>query len=284
MSFMTKTLAAAATMTLVGGAVAYASGTAHAATPSCGSACVDVFSDQFSGGIDTGHPGFLMDSFKQGIATGTSVILFQESNHDPALDFVFENQGTVADFFAAGLVGATTALHYGCIAGTSAFPTCIFAKDQSHDADADDNANLDAFEVEYAPFGAATGQCVGVAATPTSGEHVTLQPCGVSSKTVWIVDAFDGGSSPEGFGDDGAFGHHPNDSAVPLINGANTNFSHPFVLTYPSNSFPTDHPRPVLFVSNLTGFFTGIFPSVTTANADVSSNQLWDALTGTVTG
>lgn len=283
MSLKVKALAVAATLTLVGGAAAYASGTAHAATPSCGSSCLDVFNDQFSGGIDTGHPGFLMDSYKQGIATGTPIILFRESNSDPALDFVFENQGTVADFFAAGLVGAATALHYGCIASVN-FPDCVYAADHSHDHDADDNANLDAFEIEYAPFGAPTGQCVGVAATPTPGEQVTLQPCGASSKTVWIVDAFDGGSSPEGFGDDGAFGNHPNDSAVPLINGANTNFSHPFVLTYPSNGFPTDHPRPVMFVSNLTGFFTGIFPSPTLATADIASNQVWDALTGPVSG
>jgi hypothetical protein len=33
------------------------------------------------------------------------------------------------------------------------------------------------------------GQCVGVAATATAGEHVTLQPCGVSSKTLWIADS-----------------------------------------------------------------------------------------------
>jgi hypothetical protein len=239
---------------------------------------VDVFSDQFSGGVDTGHPGFLLDSYKQGIATGTPMILFRESNGDPALDFVFENQGTVADFFAAGLINSATALHYGCIAGVT-FPDCVFGTVASKG-----NANLDAFEVEYAPFGAATGQCVGVAATPTSGEKVTLQPCGVSSKTVWIVDAFDGGRAPHAFGDDGAFGHHHNDSSVPLINGANTNFSHPFVMTYPSSGYPTDRPRPVIFVSNLTGFFTGVFPDVTTARADVNSNQLWDALTGTVTG
>ena len=39
-----------------------------------------------------------------------------------------------------------------------------------------------------------------------------------------------------------------------MINGSDTNFSHPFVLTYPSNGYPTDIPRPQLMSSNLTGF------------------------------
>ena len=47
---------------------------------------------------------------------------------------------------------------------------------------------------------------------------------------------------------------------VPLINGSNTNFSHPFVLTYPSNGYPTDKPRPQLYTSNLTGFSKGAGP------------------------
>jgi len=250
--------------------------TAYAATPSCGPSCVDVFSDQFGDGV-TGHPGFLMDSAKQGVATGTSIILFRESNHDPAEDFVFENQGTVSDFAQAGLVSPMTSLHYGCIAGTVAFPTCVFGTDES-----DGNANLDAYEIEYTPFGAATGECAGLAATPVAGEKVTLQPCGVSGRTVWIVDAFDGSGGPEQFGDSNSFGESTGtEDGVPLINGANTNFSHPFVLTYP-DGYPTDQPRPVLQVTNLTGFFRGIFPDNTTATMDVSSSQLWDALTGTV--
>ena len=76
-----------------------------------------------------------------------------------------------------------------------------------------------AFEIEYAPFGVDSGLCSGVAATAYQGEHVTLQPCGVSGKTVWIVDF-----------NENNFDNFP---GVPLINGSNTNFSHPFVLTYP---------------------------------------------------
>ncbi len=259
MSFTSKMLAGAAALALAGSGVALASaGVAHAATPSCGISCVDIFNDQF-GDAATGHPAFLLDSYKQGVATGTPLILFRESNHDPAEDFVFENQGTVADFYAAGLVGASTALHYGCIPGVN-FPDCGFGP-----------FDLEAYEVEYAPFGAPTGQCVGVAATPTAGEKVTLQPCGVSAKTVWIVDLVDGALGAEPFG-----------NGVPLINGANNNFSHPFVMTYPDNGYPTDMPRPVINVTNLSGHFTGVFPNNSTITANVNSNQLWDAFTGTV--
>jgi hypothetical protein len=95
-----------------------------------------------------------------------------------------------------------------------------------------------ALEIQYSPFGVDSGLCVGVAATAVAGEKVTLQPCGVSAKTVWIVDSAD--TVRHGY--------------VPLINGSDTNFSQPFVLTYPSAGYPTDMPRPELYVTNLTGF------------------------------
>ncbi len=113
-------------------------------------------------------------------------------------------------------------LHYGggATLGTGTFP---------------DDA---AFEIQYSPYGVDSGLCMGVAATAVAGEGVTLQPCGVSAKTVWIVDSAD--TVRHGY--------------VPLINGSDTNFSQPFVLTYPSSGYPTDKPRPQLYVTNLTGF------------------------------
>jgi len=59
---------------------------------------------------------------------------------------------------------------------------------------------------------------------------------------------------------------------IPLINGSDTNFSQPFVLTYPVNGYPTDMPRPQLTVTNLTGFTQGADgPELGT----VKGNQLW---------
>ena len=69
-------------------------------------------------------------------------------------------------------------------------------------------------------------------------------------------------------------------NGVPLINGSNTNFSQPFVLTYPNNGFPTDKPRPQLVVLNMTGFsdvYVGWLPQ---PGRHHQSNQLWGATTG----
>ncbi|HZR50137.1 MAG TPA: hypothetical protein VFB06_11515 [Streptosporangiaceae bacterium] len=237
MRFTTKALAIAACAVTIGGIAA--AGTADAATPSCGGSCIDVFSRDFG---THASPMFLMDVYKRGQAAGTPVILFGQSNADPAEDFTVAAQGTVADFYAAGLVSSSFALRYGCT--LPAFPTCAGQSD------------LEAFEVEYAPYGADTGLCAGVAATAFSGEKVSLQPCGVSGKTVWAVDTED----PTGFAK----------FYLPAINGSDTNFSHPFVLTYPAGSFPADKPRPQLYVDNLTGFLTG-------APETIESNQLWGA-------
>jgi hypothetical protein len=240
MSIKSKVLATAATLTLVGGigtAGALTAGTASAATPSCGNSCIDVFSHQFG---THKSPNFVVDVLRQGEKVGQPIILFRTANFDPAEDFTVAFQGTVADFFAAGLVSAAVDLHYG--GGAAGFP------------------NDFAFENEYAPFGVDSGLCLGVAATAFNDEGVTLQPCGVSSKTVWIVDTFDSPTT--------LFNGY-----VPLINGSDTNFSHPFVLTYPNDSFPTDKPRPQLVVTNITGSSNGPGPVLGTVNV----NQLWGA-------
>src|SRR6202041_603532 len=193
MSIKSKVLAAAATLTLVGGvgvAGALSAGTASAATPSCGNSCIDIFSHQFG---THKSPNFVVDVLRQGEKVGQPIILFRTANFDPAEDWTAAFQGTVADFFAAGLVSSAVDLHYGGLA--AGFP------------------NDPAFENEYAPFGVDSGLCLGVATTAVQGEGVTLQPCGVSSKTVWILDYLDSWST---------FIHG---GYVPLINGSDTNFS-----------------------------------------------------------
>ena len=111
-----------------------------------------------------------------------------------------------------------------------------------------------------------SGLCLGVAATAFNDEGVTLQPCGVSAKTVWVLDTLD-----QSFTTAWAHGY------IPLINGSNTNFSQPFVLTYPNQSFPTDKPRPQLVVTNLTGFS---FHVGNLFGTGANSNQLWGATFG----
>ena len=92
---------------------------------------------------------------------------------------------------------------------------------------------------------------MGVGTTATNGTPVSLQPCGMSARTVWVVDSQD---SIKGF-------------YVPLINGSDTNFSHPFVLHYPGNAFPTDSPRPQLNTWNLQKYSNGV----------VFDNEMWGA-------
>ena len=134
---------------------------------------------------------------------GTPIILYRTSNTDKAEDFNVSFQGTVQDFFNAGLVSSALNLHY------------------SHNW---------AFEFEYTPNGVGTGLCIGTASTAANGTPVVLVPCGASAKSVWVVDSRD--SIGRGY--------------VPLINGSDTNFSHPYVLHYPGNGHPTDTPRPQL--------------------------------------
>ncbi len=123
MSIKSKVLAAAATLTLVGGvgvAGALSAGTASAATPSCGNSCINIFSHQFG---THKSPNYVVDVLRQGEKTGQPIILFRTANFDPAEDWTLAFQGTTADFFAAGMVSSAVALHYGCIprlpAGTS---------------------------------------------------------------------------------------------------------------------------------------------------------------------
>ena len=117
-------------------------------------------------------------------------------------------------------------------------------------------SNDNAFEIEYAPFGVESGLCMGLASTAFQGEGVTLQPCGVSARTVWIQDTYPG--------------DFPAAPYYAAINGSDTNFSSPFVLTYPSDGYPTDKPRPQVTVTNLTGF---------SASVD-NDDQLWTGVPG----
>jgi hypothetical protein len=255
------------------------SGTANAATPSCGNGCTDVFSHQFGNFAD---PQFVMDSYKQEDVTGAPVILFRTSNSDPAEDFTVDNQGLTSEFFAAGLVSAAVALHYGC---TPAVFTACAGPVSSTNPPGGVGFDFEAYEFMYSPFGVQTGLCVGVGVTAAAGMKVTLQPCGVSGKTIWIA----------------ADVEHVNCPAVaplvpvkpvctvvptglqmfaqPLVNGSDTNFSQPFALTYPNSSYPTDTPRPQLYTTGLLGFSQSWTPGDPDAGS-LNSNQLWSADTG----
>jgi hypothetical protein len=248
MSFKSKAFAVAATVTLIGGVGAVGALSASAATPSAGPSAIEIFSEDFG---THAHPNFLLDTYKQGEKIGQPQILYRTANFDPALDYTISYQGLVSDFAAADLVSPEVNLHYGGGANYVVKGKKIPFPDDA------------AFEIQYDPYGVDSGLCTGVAATATAGEDVTLQPCGVSSKTLWIVDSAD--TVRHGY--------------VPLINGSDTNFSQPFVLTYPADSFPTDNPRPSLEVTNLTGSRGANGQPIF---GTVNSNQLFGADFGVV--
>jgi hypothetical protein len=214
MSIKSKVLAGAAAAGVIVGGVGVAAATANASTPSCGHECVNIYSAVW------GYHNPL-DVYKQSARVGTKIILFRKSNSDPGQDFTASLQGKVSDFYALGLVSPGVELHY---------------------------ANDYAYELEYTPYGVGTDLCVGTGSTAGNGTAVTLQPCGASSKTVWIVDS---SKEHRGF--------------APLINGSDTNFSHPYVLSYRGGAAPTDMPRPGLFTWQETGFSRG----------QVNDTQLW---------
>ena len=224
MSVKNKALAAAAALTMAGSLGAAGAMTANAATPSCGHKCIDLFSRVFG---THKHPAFVLDVLRQGQKVGQPIVLFQTSNSDPGEDFTVAQQGTVHAFFKAGLVTSALNLHY---------------------------SKFEAYEIEYAPSGVESGLCMGVPVTAGGGTKVALEPCGVSSKTLWVVDSYD---SIKGF-------------FVPLINGSDTNFSHPYVLEYPANASPTDNPRPQLATQTLQKDSHGV----------VNDNEMWSANTG----
>src|ERR1700751_5313491 len=175
MSIRSKVLATAATLTMVGGAgmagVLGTAAAANAATPSCGGTCVNIFSQEFG---HHSNPNFILDVQGGRIHIGQNIILYRGSNNDSAEDFRLEAQGTVADFYLAGMVSAALALHYGCVPNVSpGGPTSFGFTHRSF--------NDPAFEIEYTPNGQDSGLCVGVANTAVAGEHVTLQECGASS-------------------------------------------------------------------------------------------------------
>jgi hypothetical protein len=216
MSIKSKVLAVAATMTMVGGVSAVGLRPADASTPPCGTSCITGYSQEFG-------PSFVLDVLRQGETAGQPIILFRASASDPAEDFTISDQGSVDDFNVAGLVSNELALYYG---------------------------SLEAYELEYSPYGVDSGLCLGVGRTAGNGTPVVLEPCGESGKTVWVVDTLNDNTNP---------------NYVPLINGSDTNFSHPYVLHYPGTGYPTDSPRPQLNTYTLQKYSGGT----------VYHNEMW---------
>ena len=187
---------------IVGGAVAVASMTASAATPGCGKFCIGVFSSDLG---TYAAPNFVEHVFGGTAIQGTETGLTTASNGDSSEDFMNPHQGNVDYYYSLGLVSAAVDSHYH---------------------------TLTASQLEYAPNGIPTGLCVGVPTDPYTNEPLSLQPCSVPGRTVWILGT--------------ANAHH----YFPIISGATTDFAHPFAMTYP-NQVDASQPLPPIRLKRL---------------------------------
>jgi len=157
MSVKRTIIAAAAALAVVTGAGAAGTLTANAATEACGARCTDIFSAQYG---TTAHPNYLLAAANESGPVGTPITLNIAGTLNPAEDFEVLDEGTIEEFYRDGFVPAGLAALYG---------------------------NLEGLEIVYAPDGTLTDNCVGVAFGPGPGTLVSLQPCGVTVKTLWIA-------------------------------------------------------------------------------------------------
>jgi hypothetical protein len=210
MSIKSKVFAGAAALSVMAGGLGVAgAATAHASTSECGKACVEI-----------SNGGAVLDVYKKVAAVNQKVIMWGASNYDPATDFTISREGSVHQFYKAGLATAALNLHYGW---------------------------AQAYQIQYTPYGAPTGLCV--ASYNAAGGPVTLRPCGLSAKSTWVA--------VQAFNTNGGF---------ILINGADTNFSDPTVLTNRSGNVYNSQLRAA--AQHNQGF------------SSVQDNQVWDISRG----
>jgi hypothetical protein len=205
-----------------------------AATPACGTFCVNYFVQEFDS-------RFVLNDYRGHKSAGTRVLLYPPSNTNLDEDWTVWPAGTVSELASFGLVSRSLALHYGA----------------DH-----------AFELQFAPYGVGSGLCAGVARAATSGESVTLQWCGQSARTIWVLDAANASGVSGGGSGGPRTGAGATGGYAPLINGSDTNFSDPQVLTEPA--WPLSQPRPGLVTSRLQEF----------ADGAVYDDQMWDNSVG----
>jgi hypothetical protein len=129
----------------------------------------------------------------------------------------------------------------------------LYAKGMVSAAVAARFAGETAVQIEYAPYGQPTGLCTAVAATAYQNEGLSLQPCSTPGTTVWILDTADS----------------PTPAYFPIVNGSDTDFTRPFVMTILGN--PAHQPFTPIIMQHLHGH-----------NGNVPANQLWGAHHGPV--
>ena len=223
MSIKRKALATAAVLAVAAGLSTAGTLPASAATTQCGNACVQIFSKEFG---TYASPGFIESVFLGIPAAGVPTIVHRASSSDPTGDFIVSQAGPVSMFYAEGMVSAAVNAHYG---------------------------SERAVQVEYAPYGKATGLCSAVATTAYQGEGLSLQPCSTPGTTVFIIDTADSPATAPAY--------------FPIVDASTTDFTHPFTMTIHGN--PANKRFPQIKLEHLRGNPT-----------NVPDNQLWGSKFG----
>jgi len=154
-----KILAGLAVLSLAGTGITVAATTGNASTSDCAS-CINLTSRAFSGDITAVSGGTAQAGQKVILSTGLS-----------SADFILLNEGTVQDFYNAGVIGPAVGLTW---------------------------PKNTVYEFEYTPAGVQSGLCLGTPRTAADGVAVELENCGVNAQTTWIPLTIDdiGGFEP----------------------------------------------------------------------------------------
>ena len=156
-----RIFAGLAALALAGGGITAAATAGNAATSDCAS-CINLASQQFPGDVA---------EVSGGTAQAGQKVILSAAGPFSAEDFTQLFQGTVQDFFNAGIFGPAVGQTW---------------------------PNNPVYEFQYTPAGTESGLCLGTPATAANGVAVDLQPCGVNAQTTWIPLAIDdiGGFEP----------------------------------------------------------------------------------------
>jgi hypothetical protein len=162
------------------------------ATPACGNGCFNLYSLAFgSGKIQSAN---VPGDNGTGGQAGQTVNLRSATDSSPNEDF------------SGGFVGTVTQL---CTEGQLSPYICNF-----YGSSSPSRGRFPVYEGNWSPYGNESDLCIGVKRPAANNENVTLQPCGESGATFWVADLA-----------------HAHIGYTPFLNGADTNFTHPLVLT-----------------------------------------------------
>jgi hypothetical protein len=156
-----KIIAGLAVLALASGGMAAAATAGNAATSDCTS-CINLAVQQFPGDVA---------AVSGGTAKVGQKVILSAAGPFSAEDFTPAFQGTVQDFYSAGIIGPAVGLTW---------------------------PNNSVYEFQYTPANTQTGLCLAASTTAANGVAVELEPCGVNALTTWIPLTIDqiGGFEP----------------------------------------------------------------------------------------